>query len=78
MSDRAEDFNCTVEDGFTLIPEANPKAKVVVQERDYSICLTTPTLSEPILTVAEARELARRLYILAKRVERKIGDHHAR
>lgn len=73
MSDRAEDFNCVVEDGFVLTPDYTPKAKVTVQEQDHFILVRSGLASEPLLSVAEARELARRLYVLAKRVERKIG-----
>lgn len=74
MGDSTENFDCKTEDGFVLTPQETPKARVIVQEHDYAIRIKlAPTFAEPLLSVPEARELARRLYVLAKRLERKIG-----
>lgn len=73
MGNKAEDFECVVEDGFVLTPSESPKGKITVREEDYSIVINTTVMYDPKISVQEAREIARRLYVLAARIEKKRG-----
>lgn len=70
MGDTPENFDVVVEDGFVVRPQANMETRLIVQEFGSCIRMKT-TMGDPQLSVAEAREVARRIYVLAKRIERK-------
>jgi hypothetical protein len=73
MGDKQEDRTVTVRDSFWLQGTVGKAGWVAVREMRDGVQLTTIDRADVIASVSETRELARRLYVLAARVEKRLN-----
>jgi hypothetical protein len=73
MGDKTEDHTVSTRDGFWLQGTVGKGGWVAIREMRDGVQVVTLDRAEVVTSVNETRELARRLYVLAARVEKRLN-----
>lgn len=73
MGDKTEDYTVITREGFMVQGTVGKAGWVEIREMRDGVKVTTIDHADVVASVSETRELARRLYVLAARVEKRLN-----